>query len=31
VENTTTGSIALCPRLDKDGRPWQMPSLEGGQ
>lgn len=31
IENTTTGSITLCPRLDADGKPWQMPSLEGGQ
>lgn len=31
VRNSETGDIALCPRLDADGAPWQRPTYERGE
>lgn len=31
LQDPETGSIALCPRLDEDGYPWQMPTYERGE
>lgn len=30
IQDPETGSIALCPRLESDGTPWQKPTYEGG-
>lgn len=31
IQDPETGGIALCPRLDEDGYPWQMPTYERGE
>lgn len=31
LQDHETGGVALCPRLDEDGYPWQMPTYERGE
>lgn len=31
IVNKNTGDVAICPRLDEDGYPWQMPTYERGE
>lgn len=31
IQDPETGNIALCPRLETDGKPWQKPTYERGE
>jgi hypothetical protein len=31
LQDPETGNIALCPRLEADGKPWQKPTYERGE
>lgn len=31
LQDPETGGIALCPRLESDGKPWQKPTYERGE